>query len=173
MKKIVVLIFIALLYSFNCNSYAGIKNGPISINSDKAIYLQNENKIKFLGNVYVEGKDFKLYCDNLELILNKGVSQKNRIKNDKSSIKEMIATGNVHIILQGKEAFCKKAQYNLLDQYIVLTGEVKLIQDKNKIMGDRLIIDLKNNKSEIFSNSTNRVKVIFSPKRNGETNSTN
>jgi len=164
-KIIIIFVVIFCIINFRNFTYAQLKNSSISIDADKAIYLQAKNKIKFFGKVLAQGKEFKIRCDEMELILKKNINESVKTKNNKDVIKKIIAIGNVHIMMQDKEGFCKRAEYDLKKEKIVLIDDVRLVQGKNEIQGNKLIIDLKTNKSEIFSSKTSRVKIIFFPEK--------
>ncbi|GAB6888419.1 hypothetical protein JCM13304A_19180 [Desulfothermus okinawensis JCM 13304] len=139
-------------------------SSPVTINAEKATYLQKENKVLFEKEVVAKSKDLTIESDKLIVILSKHTKNIND-KNKKSIIKLMIATGHVHIIFQDKEGYCSTAEYDLKNQRITLINNVTLIQNKNKIQGAKLIIDLNKNTSEIFSNSSNKVEITFYPEK--------
>lgn len=139
------------------------KTDPITINSDKAIFLREKNFIEFSGNVEVKGEDLNIKCNVLHVYLKNLNKNETSQKATKDILKKMIAEGNVHILFQGKEGFCDICEYNMENKKIILLNNVTLIQGKNKIKGDKLIIDLITGKSEVFSSKESRVEIIFYP----------
>ncbi len=164
--KIKCLLFIFILsLILHFNVFAQTKNsGPITINSDKATFLREKKLIIFSGNVKVKKENLTINCDVLNVYL-KDINKKNEKKQEdtKETIKKMIAKGNVHIFFEGKEGSCETSKYDVENKKIILLNNVTLIQGKNKITGDKLIIDLTTGESEVFSSKEDRVEIIFYP----------
>ena len=163
MKKFIFTVFFILFL----NGIAFCKNlkFPITIDAEKAIYIGKENKILFKNKVVVKNKDLTIKSNKLIVFLKKKAKTINSTKNKKDLIKRMVASGDVHIIFKDKEGYCSTAEYDIKNQIITLYGNVILIQNKNKIEGDKLIIDLNKNTSEIFSTNSTKVKIIFYPEK--------
>ncbi len=165
MKKFTFLLIFFYIFFLNKVGFCKDVKSPITIDAEKAVYLEKENKVLFENKVIAKNKDLTIKSDKLIVFLNKKVKNINSKRNKKDVIKKMVASGNVHIIFKDKEGYCSTAEYNIKNQKITLNGNVKLIQNKNKIEGDKLVIDLNKNTSEIFSNNATKVKIIFYPEK--------
>lgn len=173
MKKFIFLFTLFCILSLNKISFCKNIKSAITIDAEKAIYIEKENKVLFEDKVVAKNKDLTIRSDKLIVFLKKKVKNINSTKNKKDIIKKMVASGNVHIIFKDKEGYCSTAEYNIKDQKITLDGNVTLIQNKNKIEGDKLVIDLNKNTSEIFSSNSTKVKIIFYPEKQGNSQNKN
>ena len=83
-------------------------------------------------------------------------------KKAKQQIKTLIAYGDVKFYRDKELATGNEAIYNLIEDTVVLTGNVKLKRKDNIIKGDKLSIDFKTGLSKIEgSNSKQKVKMKY------------
>ena len=149
-KKVAFLILIILSLTF---SNAIPNNGSINIISNQLNIEMNERKSIFTGDVYAHNKDLKVWSD--EMIIN--------LKLEKNEIKEILASGNVKIIrlIEGSEIYGDNANYFIEEEIIIVTGNVAVKENGNKIMGNELIVDLKNSSSIMKGTDSNRVEAFI------------
>ena len=149
-KKITLLVLIILSLTF---SNATSNNDSINIISNQLNIEMNERKSIFTGDVYAHNKDLKVWSD--KMIIN--------LKLEKNEIKEILASGNVKIIrlIEGSEIYGDNANYSLEEEIIIVTGNVAVKENGNKIMGNELVVDLKNSSSIMKGTDLNRVEAFI------------
>ncbi len=174
---IYLFILIFLAGSNPCCAYAApsISAPPVSsiqIKSQRAIYYYVKRKMIFYGDVELIKGDMKITCKKMVFILNKNIKVGSFNNNERSTnstlgmkgknaVERIVAQGEVHILLKGREGFAREADYDLRKHQILLQGDVVLRENRNEIKGDRLLIDLSTNTSEIFSSKGKQVEIIF------------
>ena len=149
-KKLALLILIILSLTF---SNATSNNDSINIISNQLNIEMNERKSIFTGDVYAHNEDLKVWSD--KMIIN--------LKLEKDEIKEILASGNVKIIrlLEGSEIYGDNANYFLEEEIIIVTGNVAVKENGNKIMGNELVVDLKNSSSIMKGTGSSRVEAFI------------
>ena len=149
-KKLAFLILIILSLTF---SNAISNNGSINIISNQLNIEMNERKSIFTGDVYAHNEDLKVWSD--KMIIN--------LKLEKNEIKEILASGNVKIIrlIEGSEIYGDNANYFIEEEIIIVTGNVAVKENGNKIMGSELVVDLKNSSSIMRGTNSNRVEAFI------------
>ena len=149
-KKIALLVLIILSLTF---SNATSNNDSINIISNQLNIEMNERKSIFTGDVYAHNEDLKVWSD--KMIIN--------LKLEKNEIKEISASGNVKIIrlVEGSEIYGDNANYFIEEEIIIVTGNVAVKENGNKIMGNELVVDLKNSSSIMKGTNSNRVAAFI------------
>ena len=149
-KKITLLVLIILSLTF---SNATSNNDSINIISNQLNIEMNERKSIFTGDVYAHNEDLKVWSD--KMIIN--------LKLEKNEIKEILASGNVKIIrlVEGSEIYGDNANYFIEEEIIIVTGNVAVEENGNKIMGNELVVDLKNSSSIMKGTNSNRVEAFI------------
>ena len=149
-KKITLLVLIILSLTF---SNATSNNDSINIISNQLNIEMNERKSIFTGDVYAHNEDLKVWSD--KMIIN--------LKLEKNEIKEILASGNVKIIrlIEGSEIYGDNANYFIEEEIIIVTGNVTVEENGNKIMGNELVVDLKNSSSIMKGTNSNRVEAFI------------
>ena len=149
-KKITLLVLIILSLTF---SNATSNNDSINIISNQLNIEMNERKSIFTGDVYAHNEDLKVWSD--KMIIN--------LKLEKNEIKEILASGNVKIIrlVEGSEIYGDNANYFIEEEIIIVTGNVAVKENGNKIMGNELVVDLKNSSSIMKGTNSNRVEAFI------------
>ncbi len=145
-------------------------NSTVKIKADRAIYFYKQHKVKFLGHVYLTKGYIRIKCREVIFFLKKDIGHRRKSSflsasniSTKNNLEKIIAKGNVHIFLQNREGIADEVDYNLTTDIITLIGNVLLTQDNNEIKGDRLIINLGANTSEILPSKGKQVEIIFYP----------
>ena len=149
-KKVALLILIILSLTF---SNARSNNDSMNIISNQLNIEMNERKSIFTGDVYAHNEELKVWSD--KMIIN--------LKLEKDEIKEILASGNVKIIrlVEGSEIYGDNANYLIEEEIIIVTGNVAVKENGNKIMGNELIVDLKNSSSIMKGTNSNRVEAFI------------
>jgi lipopolysaccharide export system protein LptA len=129
------------------------KSQPIDITSDKVEAYWKQNLVIFKGNVIARQKDMVIYADSLEVVTHE----------DGKGIERVIAGGNVKIQQGLRVANCQKAVFYNLDQKLVLTGDPKVTEGDNVVLGDEIIFHIEKNRVEIKGGPSGRGKVKVQP----------
>ena len=129
------------------------KSQPIDVTSDKVEAYWKENLVIFKGNVIARQKDMVIYADSLEVVTNE----------DGKGIERVTAGGNVKIQQGLRVANCQKAVFYNLDQKLVLTGDPKVSEGENIVLGDEIILDIDKNRVEVKGGPSGRGKVKVQP----------
>ena len=121
---------------------------PIEFNSDRLIFDQGENWAELF--------------DSVQIIQGKTVLSANYVKAIYSStnkLEAIFAETNVELKSDQDIARGDTAVYSLTDNSISLTGNAQLVQGKNKIMADQILINTKTGLTQLLGG----VKSIISP----------
>ena len=119
----------------------------ISVSSEKLNVYRDTNVSVFSGNVYAEDDTIKLWSDKVSLFYDE----------TKKSVYEIVAENNVKIIINGVTAYGNFSKYQVVNEELLLEGNVIVIEKDNKIQSDHLILDLANSTSIMTSKSNSRV----------------
>ena len=76
-------------------------------------------------------------------------------------MKEINAHGNVKILREELSIHGNKAKYHPNKNELVVFGEVEVLQNKNIILCDKIVVDLENSSSIISSGSDSRVEALI------------
>jgi outer membrane protein assembly factor BamD len=129
------------------------KSQPIDITSDKVETRWKENLVIFKGNVVARQKDMVIYADSVEVVTNQ----------DGKGIERVIAEGNVKIQQGLRVADCQKAVFHNPEQKLFLTGDPKVSEGENIVLGDEIIFDIDKNRVEVKGGPSGRGKVKVQP----------
>ncbi len=129
------------------------KSQPIDITSDKVEAYWKQNLVIFKGNVIARQKDMVIYADSLEVVTHE----------DGKGIERVIAGGNVKIQQGLRVANCQKAVFYNLDQKLVLTGDPKVSEGDNVVLGDEIIFHIDKNRVEVKGGPSGRGKAKVQP----------
>jgi len=165
---LIVFVVIAIL-SFTAPSLSQTIDTPdlsqdlknLHISADRLVANQNNQHVIFSGNVVALYELTTITSDKLKVIYS---DQADREKLNQASVKKIIASGNVHIVLEGKTATCDQAVYLTSSNSLVLTGEETRLQSGNNfITGNKITIF--QNTGQIIVNGSNdkRVNAVFQP----------
>ena len=141
-----------ILISFLCFLFISIANAKqIKITSDELEIVRTENISIFSGNVYALEDNLEIWSERLIVTSSE----------DEKEVKEINAHGNVKILREELSIHGNKAKYNPNKNKLVVFGEVEVIQNKNIILCDKIVVDLENSSSIISSGSASRVEALI------------
>jgi lipopolysaccharide export system protein LptA len=171
------------------NSFGGFsKNSdkPIDIESDVLVVHDSEKYATFKGNVKAVQGTTTLRSRELDVHYQGGagdgltgtptpVSAGASGQNPATQISKIIAKGSVVITSEEDQTTQSDwALYDVPGQTVTVGGNVVLMQGKNMLKGDRLVIDLKTGESR-FENTDKtvaggggRIRALFMPKEDGK-----
>ena len=145
MIKNIILIFLFFVFASTANAK------QIKIKSDKLEILRKDNVSIFSGNVYAYEEGLEIWSDKLTVTSS----------DDERTINKIDALDNVKILRQDLIINGNKALYDPIKNTLIVIGKVNIIQDKNLILCDKIIVDLENSSSIMMSNSTKRVEALI------------
>jgi lipopolysaccharide export system protein LptA len=160
---------------------------PISIEADKLVYFDKEQKAIYTGNVVVIQGDTKMTCSAMTIFMEKnsapaqpaGAKTGDAKTGDaakpadgsaatpsasSSGVKHLDATGPVTLLSKTQVATGDKAAYDKAQNKVWLIGNVTLSDGGNVTKGDKLTYDLTTGEATIDTGpEANRVKGLFIP----------
>jgi len=167
-------------------------NGPTAVTSDKAERYDDKHMTVFTGSVEALQNGARLVCDKLTVYSYgpgegpnaqpaggtkpAAATSKPASTDDTStgSIKQMVAEGHVFYVTQNETARGEQGVYDAEPDTITMTGNVVVVQGKNVVRGDKMVIDRKTGQTSFVSaatgrNNPNRVRaVIYNDNENGQ-----
>jgi lipopolysaccharide export system protein LptA len=131
---------------------------PIQIVSDSFVVSQKTGAAEFLGNVVVSQGEFRMTADKITAVY--------VMENGKQTgtIDKVIANGNIVLSRPPEAAEADSAIYTIADSTVLMEGNVMLTQDKNMIVGQKILINLIAGSATIEG----RVKTVFQSGGSGE-----
>lgn len=137
----------------------GNSKAAYDIEADEAEYIDAENRAIWRGRVVAIQGDARLTTPLLN-----GYFARNPAGGQVSSgsIERMEADGPVYYVTEDQSARGDHATFLAANNTVTLTGQVVLMQGKNVMQGDRLVIDTVTSKAT-WAKSRNRVRGVFYP----------
>jgi lipopolysaccharide export system protein LptA len=148
---------------------------PISIDADKLVYFDKEQKAIYSGNVVVVQGDTKMTCTVMTVYLDRSPQPADPKAppapsgasgpSQNSGIKRLEAAGPVTVVSKTQVATGDNAIYDKPQDKVFLIGHVTLSDGQNVTKGDKMTYDLKNGQATIDTNGgkTGRVHGQFTP----------
>ncbi len=131
-------------------------NAPIVIDADRMEASKKEGLVIFTGNVVAKQENSVQTADRMEVYLDD--------KGDR--VLRIISTGNVKIVTEDcRTGTARRAEYYDDDQRLLLIGDAKVWQEDNVVTGERIIMFLADDRSEVEAGPQGRVKSVFYPKQ--------
>lgn len=132
---------------------------PIEITADRLAADSERNSVTFEGNVVAKQGDVTLYSDRLFAEYSRAAG----------AVEKIVADGKVRVVQEGREARAPHAVFYNLEQRIVLSGGVDLMQGANNLTGETVTIYLRENRSVATGGEGGRVRAVIHPKGTAET----
>jgi lipopolysaccharide export system protein LptA len=149
---------------------------PISIDADKLVYFDKEQKAIYSGNVIVVQGDTKMTCSAMTVYLDRSQAPSAgapgsaapaatpQQPSQDSGIKRLEAAGPVTVISKTQVATGDNGIYDKVQDKVFLVGHVTLSDGQNVTKGDKLTYDLKSGQATIDnSGKPGRVHGQFTP----------
>jgi len=155
---------------------------PISIDADKLVYYDKEQKAIYSGNVVAVQGDSKLTCSSLTIFLARGeapaadgapakaaASSGETPSASTSQVRRMEAAGPVTVVSKTQVATGDRGVYDKTENKVWLLGNVTLSDGGNVTKGDKLTYDLSTGQAVVeVGRSTQRVHGLFIPNSNDD-----
>lgn len=133
----------------------------LNITADSLVASQKNQLVVFSGRVVAIYELTTITSDKLQVFYNDQVGDE---KFSKASVKKIIASGNVHIELEGKTADCDQAVYLTNSNSLVLTGEETRLKSENSfITGNKITIYQDTGQIIVDGSEDKRVNAVFQP----------
>jgi len=115
--------------------------------------------VVFTGNVVAKQENSVQTADRMEVYLD-----------DKGErVLRIVSTGNVKIVTEDcRTGTARRVEYYDDDQRLLLIGDAKVWQEDNVVTGERIVMFLADDRSEVEAGPQGRVKSVFYPKRDEE-----
>ena len=152
---------------------------PISIEADKLVYFDREQKAIYTGSVIVIQGDTKMTCSAMTIFMEKAPEpgQPDPAKADaakvgadaapgagSSRVKHLDAAGPVAVVSKTQVATGDSASYDKAQNKVWLIGNVTLSDSGNVTRGDKLTYDLATGEATVENGPVaKRVKGVFIP----------
>jgi lipopolysaccharide export system protein LptA len=147
---------------------------PVSIEADKLVYFDKEQKAIYSGNVVIIQGDTKLTCSTMTIHMEKAeaagapaakVADAGPASATQSShVSHMDCAGPVTVLSKTQTATGDSAVYDKPQNKIWLIGHVTLSDGGNVTKGDKLTYDLTSGQATVDTGATSgRVKGLFLP----------
>lgn len=144
------------------------KDNVVKVKADFMIMNMEKNLVTLIGNVKVDDKTFQIFCERLELDLNKD-EKKNSTKKksndgiDPGGVSKISCFGKVKIIRNvsdaelkkngSQKAFADKAVYLKTKEQIILTGKnPQIYRGDDMISGEKIILWKDSERLQAFKN---------------------
>ena len=128
---------------------------PVTVHADKMDRYGKESLIIFTGQVVARQEGSVQTADRMEVYLDE--------KGDR--ILRTVSTGNVRIVTGDcRIGTSHRAEYDDLEQRMVLIGDARVWQDDNVVTGDTITLFLSQDRSVVLGGKQERVTAVFYPK---------
>ncbi len=135
---------------------------PIKITSEKMTFSENRNRITFSGNVKVVRLDVTLTSEKLTAFLR---PEGDSLSDTQDKIREIVASGNVRVVMNNRKGNCKKLTYKVADSIILMEGDARLQDGANLVQGNVIRFYLKENRSEVVGGNKPIEAIFYTPKK--------
>src|SRR5213596_1689574 len=116
------------------------KSQPVTVDADRMERYGKESLVVFTGNVIARQNNSVQYADRMEVYLDE--------KGDR--VLRTVSTGTVKIVTRDcRTGTARRAEYDDLEQRIVLIGNARVWQDENVVSGDTITIFLAQDRSVV------------------------
>jgi lipopolysaccharide export system protein LptA len=137
------------------------RNQPIHVSADSATMDDNSGITTYSGNVEIEQGSLKIKARTVDLHRN----------ND--GVSRILATGNVQFQQQASSdkpvtnAYGERMDYQVQRQEITITGDARVVQQKDTFTGQKIVYNLDKSLVNAFSSEDGkgqRVQMVIQPK---------
>ena len=130
----------------------------LNVTSDKMVAEKNQSTVEFTGNVKVVRADSILLAESVKVFFHPSETK----EKGQSSIKRILAKGHVEYTEGEDKAYSDQADYNMVDEVLVLTGEkAKLLTGKSWITGKKITLYKSDGRVVVESAKDSRVNAFF------------
>ena len=163
------------MFSFHSVDQAGAqdtansKDAPqqetqIEITADKLITNSEEKYAEFIGNVRASQGSFVMTSGKLRIYYEGDPVNPDSKGSDsgQDALKKILATENVKIVSERYTATSDRAEYEVVEGTIILSGKkAKVVSGKNSLAGTKIILNQKSGQVKVEGGPSQRVKAVF------------
>lgn len=135
-----------------------VQQGTVDIESNEMEILENAKQAIFRGDVVAKRPSDTIRCQ--EMLVSYTDAQKQG-SSSSTDIEKIDCKGAVSIKTESQDITGNKAEFFLLKEELVVTGNVTVVQGKTVLKGPQLFVDLKTRRTRMTGG---RVKGKFVPK---------
>ncbi len=141
------------------------ESAPIQIEADRMESSQKDEAVVFAGNVEASQEGVVIRADEMTVFYARPAAGGGNVELDSQRVSKLRARGNVRISKENYTATGDALEYFSEERRVVLTGNTTVLQDNNKISGDRIILYIDEGRSvvERGADGGERVKGVFFP----------
>jgi lipopolysaccharide export system protein LptA len=138
---------------------------PIQIVADRMESHQKEEAVVFVGNVEASQEGVVIRADEMTVYYARPAADAANVEVDSQKISKLRARGNVRVNQENWIATGDALEYFSEERRVLLTGNTTVLQNDNKISGDRIILYLDEGRSVVERDDEGgeRVKGVFFP----------
>ena len=131
------------------------RNKPVQIEAASLEVREKEKKATFSGNVKVVQGDTTMLCRSLEVFYEQDAPGTGTVKaaqpgpGGSQQISKLHASGGVKVTQKDQIATGETAHFDMRANTVTLNGNVTVIQGKNVMKGDRLVVDMTSGVSRV------------------------
>jgi lipopolysaccharide export system protein LptA len=153
----------------------GNSKAPVSIEADKLVYYDKEQKAVYSGNVVIIQGDTKLTCSTMTIYMEKSAAASEPAKpteasalpgstGESSRVRHLDCSGPVTVLSKTQTATADSGAYDKPQNKVWLIGHVTLSDGGNVTKGDKLTYDLTSGQATVDTGGpSGRVKGQFLP----------
>lgn len=127
-------------------------DAPVEVGADSLAVDQDTGTAVFSGNVLIGQGEMRLSAARVLVVYKEG----------NTGIERLEATGGVTLVSGKDAAESERADYNIDDGTILMSGDVLMTQGNNALTAERMTINLRDGTAQM----SGRVKTIFQPGQN-------
>tara|TARA_A100001015_G_scaffold298915_1_gene382306 strand:+ start:162 stop:713 length:552 start_codon:yes stop_codon:yes gene_type:complete len=135
---------------FSAKGNVNIIYGKLKIWAKKGYYKKNSKILEAKGRVIAKQKKMTLYCKHLKALLKKDTIE---------------AKGRVKVLFLDYVGTADRLVYNLKEEKAFLIGDPKVVQGRDTLKAEKIIMNFKNN--TIQTKGKTKIKVIPKDKEEG------
>jgi lipopolysaccharide export system protein LptA len=150
------------------------QGGPVDISADRNENFQQQHKSVWQGNVVAIQGDQKLLTPLLTVYFSDSAARATQSASaapNMGKIDRMEAEGPVYLVTPTQRAQADHATYVAATDTVIMTGNVVLLQEKNVVKGEKLVIEHTTGHSTLYASpkaENGRVRGVFYPKQDSD-----
>jgi lipopolysaccharide export system protein LptA len=136
----------------------------IESGSAEMVSTEKETTFTFRSGVTVTGTNLKMTCDELVVIARR-TGDPAATFGKQENFKSLVATGNVHIVQNDREATCARAEVFPGDDKVVLSGDPKVrsVDGQYEASGPEMELHRGERRARIISKAGERPRIALPP----------
>lgn len=136
----------------------------IESGSAEMVSTDKETTFSFRNGVTVTGTNLKITCENLEVVARRS-GDPTATFGKQENFKSLVATGNVHIVQNDREATCDRAEVFPDDDKVILSGnpKVRSTDGQYEASGPKMVLHRGERRAQIIAEAGERPRIALPP----------